>query len=70
MKTTKKIVGAVTIAGAGILLVNSAIQIAGAKSIKQAIFPTLGILVGLSAFNYAMQDINKPELFTSSDSDF
>jgi len=66
MGTTKKIVGAVTSAGAGILLVNSAIQIAGAKSIKQAIFPTLGILVGLSAFNYAMQDINKPELFTTS----
>jgi len=69
MSTTKKIVGAVTIAGAGILLVNSAMQIAGAKSIKQAIFPALGILVGLSAFNYAMQDINKPELFTSSEMD-
>lgn len=66
MTTTKKVIGAVTIAGAGILLVNSAIQIAGVKSIKQAVMPSLGILVGLAAFNYAMQDINKPELLTTS----
>ena len=66
MTTTKKIVGALTIAGAGILLVNSALQIAGAKKIKEAIFPALGMLVGFAAFNYAMQDINKPELLTST----
>lgn len=69
MTTTKKVIGAVTIAGAGILLVNSTLQLAGVKSIKAAIFPALGILVGLSAFNYAMQDINKPELFTTSTED-
>lgn len=66
MTTTKKVIGAVTIAGAGILLVNSAIQLAGVKSIKGAIMPSLGILVGLSAFNYAMQDINKPKLLSTS----
>ena len=66
MTTTKKIVGAFTIVGAGILLVNSALQIAGAKKMKEAIFPALGMLVGFAAFNYAMQDINKPQLLTSS----
>lgn len=69
MTTTKKVIGAVTIAGAGILLVNSAIQIASVKSLKQAIFPALGMLVGFAAFNYAMQDINKPELLTASSED-
>jgi uncharacterized membrane protein YqgA involved in biofilm formation len=69
MTTTKKVVGAFTIVGAGILLVNSALQIAGAKKIKQALFPALGILVGFAAFNYAMQDINKPELLTASSED-
>jgi hypothetical protein len=42
------------------------LQIAGAKKIKEAIFPALGMLVGFAAFNYAMQDINKPQLLTSS----
>jgi len=69
MSTTKKVVGAVTVLGAGLLLVNSAIQIASAKSIKQALFPVVGILVGFAAFNYAMQDINKPALLTSSSED-
>lgn len=69
MTTTKKVIGAVTVVGAGILLVNSAIQIASAKSVKLALFPMVGILVGFAAFNYAMQDINKPELLTASSED-
>lgn len=69
MTTTKKVIGAVTVVGAGLLLVNSAIQIAGVKSLKQALFPALGLLVGFAAFNYAMQDINKPELLTTSSED-
>ena len=69
MTTTKKVIGAVTVVGAGILLVNSAIQIASVKSLKQALFPALGLLVGFAAFNYAMQDINKPELLTTSTED-
>lgn len=69
MTTTKKVVGAVTVVGAGLLLVNSAIQIAKVKSVKEAIFPALGLFVGFAAFNYGMQDINKPELFTASSED-
>ena len=69
MSTTKKVVGVITVLGAGLLLVNSAIQIASAKSIKQALFPAVGVLVGFAAFNYAMQDINKPELLTTSSED-
>lgn len=69
MTTTKKVIGAVTVVGAGLLLVNSAIQIAGVKSLKQALFPALGLLVGFAAFNYAMQDINKPALLTTSTED-
>jgi hypothetical protein len=69
MTTTKKVIGAVTVVGAGLLLVNSAMQIAAAKSMKQALFPALGMLVGFAAFNYAMQDINKPELLTASSED-
>jgi hypothetical protein len=69
MTTTKKVIGAVTVVGAGLLLVNSAIQIASVKSLKQALFPALGLLVGFAAFNYAMQDINKPELLTTSSED-
>lgn len=69
MTTTKKVIGAVTVVGAGLLLVNSAMQIASVKSFKQALFPALGMLVGFAAFNYAMQDINKPELLTASSED-
>lgn len=54
----QKVVKVVTIAGSAVLVLNSAMQLVKAgteMNLKGAVMPTVSILVGLAAFNYAMQ---------------
>ena len=48
--TTHKVIKYATIGGASILIINSAIQLASVKSVKEAVMPIINILVGVSAF--------------------
>jgi hypothetical protein len=53
--TVQKGIRVATIAGASILVVKSALALTGVKSPKEAIMPIISILVGVAAFNYALQ---------------
>jgi hypothetical protein len=62
-ENVKQVVKVVTIAGSAVLVLNSAMSLMKAGTslnLKGAVMPTVSILVGLAAFNYAMQD--KPML--------
>jgi hypothetical protein len=53
----KQVVKVVTIAGSAVLVLNSVMSLVKAGSamdLKGAVMPTVSILVGLAAFNYAM----------------
>lgn len=50
----QKAVNIATIAGASILVIGGAYQMTKAKGVKDFLFPALSILVGVSAFRYAM----------------
>jgi hypothetical protein len=55
----KQAIRVVTIAGSAVLVLNSAMSLIKAGSsmdLKGAIMPAVSILVGVSAFNYALQD--------------
>jgi hypothetical protein len=52
--TLQKTVKVATIAGAAVIVVNSAMKLVGVKSAKEAVMPVVSILVGIAAFNYAM----------------
>lgn len=52
--TVQKTIRVATIAGASILVIRSAMQLFGVKSVKEAVMPVVSILVGVSAFNYAI----------------
>jgi VIT1/CCC1 family predicted Fe2+/Mn2+ transporter len=54
--TIKKTLKMVTIAGSAVLVVNAAMTLISTKSIKEAAMPIVAILVGVAAFNYAMND--------------
>ena len=43
-----------TVAGSAILVVNSAMKLTSIKDVKGALMPAVSILVGMSAFKYAM----------------
>ena len=53
--TIQKTMKVATIAGASILVINSAMKLMGVKSVREAVMPVVTILVGVAAFNYAMQ---------------
>lgn len=55
----KKAIDVTTIAGAAILIVNSALEMTKQKEMKKIIFPLVGIFVGVAALNYAVTDLNK-----------
>jgi hypothetical protein len=62
-QNVQSVVRVVTIAGSAVLVLNSAMSLMKAGTslnLKGAIMPTVSILVGLAAFNYAMQ--SKPTL--------
>jgi len=53
----KQVVKVVTIAGSAVLVLNSIMLLVKAgttMNLKAAVMPTVSILVGLAAFNYAM----------------
>ena len=47
----KKAIDVTTIAGASILIVNSALEMTKQKQMKGIIFPLVGIFVGVAALN-------------------
>jgi hypothetical protein len=53
--TVSKAIRIVTISGGAILVVNSATKLMGVKSVKEAVMPLISILVGISAFQYALK---------------
>ena len=53
--TIQKTVKVVTIAGASLLAIRSAMSLMSVKSPKEAVMPIVSILVAISAFNYALQ---------------
>jgi VIT1/CCC1 family predicted Fe2+/Mn2+ transporter len=54
--TVKKTIKVVTIAGSAVLVVGAGMTLISSKSVKEAVMPIVAILVGLAAFNYAMND--------------
>jgi len=54
--TLKKGIKVITVAGSSVLVVGAAINLFSAKSIKDAAMPLVAILVGVAAFNYAIND--------------
>lgn len=53
-ENVKKAMKLATIGGASVLIVGSAMSLTKVTSLKGAIMPLVSILVGVSAFNYAM----------------
>jgi|APGre2960657373_1045057.scaffolds.fasta_scaffold00095_5 hypothetical protein len=60
-ENVKKAMKFATIGGASVLVVSSAISLTKVTSLKGAIMPLVSILVGVSAFNYAMNNAPKVE---------
>lgn len=54
--TVQKTVKIATIAGSALLVLGAATALTTSKNIREALMPTLAILVGVAAFNYAMKD--------------
>jgi hypothetical protein len=52
-KNVQQAMKVATIAGAAVLVVNSAMKLTKAKDIKGAAMPLVAILVGVAAFKYA-----------------
>lgn len=68
--TLKKAIDVTTVAGAAVLIVNSALEMAKTKDVKGIIFPLVGIFVGVAAINYginAIKEDDSPVYATSSD---
>jgi hypothetical protein len=63
--TLKKAIDITTVAGASVLLVNSAIEMTKTKDIKGIIFPVIGIFVGVAAINYAINSIKEETTSTA-----
>lgn len=62
-ENVRQVVKVVTIAGSAVLVLSSGMKLLKAgtsMNLKGAIMPGVSILVGLAAFNYAMQE--KPRL--------
>ena len=55
--TLKSAIDVTTVAGAAVLIVNSALQMTKQKEMKGIIFPLVGIFVGVAALNNAMNDL-------------
>lgn len=63
--TLKKTIDIATVAGASVLLVNSALEMTKSKDIKGIIFPVIGIFVGVAAINYAINSIKEESMSTA-----
>ena len=62
----KKVIDVTTVAGATVLIVNSALEMTKQKEMKGIIFPLVGIFVGVAALNYAMNDLKTEQSFQVS----
>jgi len=60
--TVKTAMKVATIAGASVLVLNSAMSLMKVSSPKEAIMPLVSILVGVAAFNYALQSTSSQTL--------
>lgn len=58
--TVQKTIKVATIAGASLLVLNSAMSLMKVSSPKEAIMPLVSILVGVAAFNYAIRSTPTP----------
>ena len=61
-QNVQQVMRVVTIAGSAVLVLNSAMGLLKAGTslnLKGAVMPTVSILVGISAFNYAMKSTPK-----------
>jgi hypothetical protein len=56
-KNLKQAVDIVTIGGAGVLVINSIMQMTKASSAKEFVMPTVSLLVGIAAVRYALSDL-------------
>jgi hypothetical protein len=63
--TLKKTIDIATVAGASVLIVNSALEMTKTKDIKGIIFPVVGIFVGVAAMNYAINSIKEETISTA-----
>jgi len=63
--TLKKAIDITTVAGASVLLVNSAMEMTKSKDIKGIVFPVIGIFVGVAAINYAINSIKEESISTA-----
>lgn len=54
--TVKKTIRIATIAGSAALVVGAGMSLMSVKNVKEGIMPVVAILVGIAAFNYAMND--------------
>jgi hypothetical protein len=54
--TVKKTIRIATIAGSAALVVGAGMSLMAVKNVKEGIMPVVAILVGVAAFNYAMND--------------
>jgi xanthosine utilization system XapX-like protein len=63
--TLKKAIDVTTVAGAAVLIVNSALEMTKSKDIKGIVFPLVGIFVGVAAMNYAMNAIKEEPVSTA-----
>jgi hypothetical protein len=62
--TVTKAMKVVTIAGASVLVLNSAMSLMKVSSPKEAIMPVVSILVGIAAFNYALRSTGTAPMVT------
>jgi hypothetical protein len=58
--TVQKTIKVATIAGASLLVLNSAMSLMKISDPKEAIMPLVSILVGVAAFNYAIRSTTTP----------
>ena len=63
--TLKRTIDITTVAGASVLVVNSALEIAKSKNLNGIVFPVIGIFVGVAAINYAINSIREETTPTS-----
>lgn len=53
-ETGQQILKWTVVGGSAVIAVNSAIQLTKVKSIREGVMPVITLLVGVSAFSYAM----------------
>ena len=63
--TLKKTIDIATVAGASVLLVNSALEMTKTKDVKGIIFPLVAVFVAVAAINYSVNSIKEESTLTT-----